>query len=46
VWRPPVLGLQLLLLPLNTIRLTRMSKTASLTEHSKPLPVNPTTSLA
>jgi hypothetical protein len=31
---------------LNTIRLMRVSKIASLTEHSKLLPGNPTTSLA
>jgi hypothetical protein len=33
VWLPPVLGLHLLLLPLNTVRLMRMSKTAPEVDH-------------
>jgi hypothetical protein len=35
VWLPPVLGLHLLLLPLNAVRLVRMSKTAPGADHQK-----------
>ena len=35
VWLPPVLGLHLLLLPLNALRLMQMSATAPRTEHRK-----------
>jgi hypothetical protein len=34
-WLPPVLGLNLLLLPLNAVRLMRMSKPAPATGHRK-----------
>jgi hypothetical protein len=34
-WLPAVLGLNLLLLPLNTVRPVRMSKPASTTGHRK-----------
>ena len=37
-WLPPVLGLHLLLLPLNAIRLMRMSKTAPSADDHKLLP--------
>jgi hypothetical protein len=37
VWLPPVLGLHLLLLPLNTIRLMRMSKTEPGSDHHRQL---------
>ena len=33
VWLPPILGLHLLLLPLNTVRLMRTSKTAPEVDH-------------
>jgi hypothetical protein len=35
VWLPPVLGLHLLLLPLNAVRLMRMSKTAPDADHDR-----------
>jgi hypothetical protein len=38
VWLPPVLGLHLLLLPLNAFRLMRMSRTAPPADHRKLLP--------
>jgi hypothetical protein len=38
VWLPPVLGLHLLLLPLNAIRLMRMSKTVPSADDHKLLP--------